>query len=226
MYFVCYYLNFNFNSIRQTIAISFFLLGYEHLVNKKWVKYYIYCLCAFMFHASAIICFIFPLFYLIKFKLKWFLVFIFSLLLVSVFAITRGGADILSNLLLNNTELMGMFVDNAEQLTELYFGEDANEYGVLNIFGIISMFMHTTPIVLVLIGAGKKTITLPEIGAPLILFFMILHLLDFIVPVIFMRFLMYLDIVYICALSDFVIDFPKKYIGRKTYFTKQSRIYK
>lgn len=210
LYCICSYLNFNFNVLRQTVALAFFLIGYDSLVEKKWVKYYLCCICAFMFHSTAIICFIFPFLYLIKVNKKWLIGYVTSILLLAILAVRNGGADFISDLFFQNAETLSLFADNAEKLTEIYFGNDAQEYGELNLFGIIAMLIYVSPVMLTLYGGIRRTIVLPHIGMSLMLFYALLFFLDFVVPVIFMRFLMYFDIIYFCAFADLVIELPKK----------------
>ena len=219
LYYVCSYLNWNFNSLRQTVAIAFFLLGYDYLVDKKWIKYYTCCFGAFMFHSTAAVCFLFPFFYLIRINTKWLIVSMSLVVVVAFFAIRMGGADFVSDLVLQNAELASLIADNADQLAETYFGDNAKEYGKLNLFGLAAMLIYSMPIILVIIGASRKTINLPHISNSLLLFYLILYFMDFVIPVVFMRFLMYLDVVYFCALSEFVMEFPKKLIFPRNIVT-------
>jgi hypothetical protein len=43
------------SAIRQFIALSFFLLGYKHIRDKKFLKFLVYIVIASLFHPSAII---------------------------------------------------------------------------------------------------------------------------------------------------------------------------
>ncbi|PZX50266.1 EpsG-like putative glucosyltransferase [Algoriphagus ratkowskyi] len=72
LYFVCFYGYFNFEIMREALAISIFLLSIEYLQNNKLRIYFIYCIIALMFHYSAIILFFFP--YLLKNKLSYILI--------------------------------------------------------------------------------------------------------------------------------------------------------
>lgn len=66
IYFVAIYFNYNFEILRESIAITFFLLSYKYFVNRLWVKYFSCFLCAFMFHESSLIMLIIPLFVLVN----------------------------------------------------------------------------------------------------------------------------------------------------------------
>lgn len=62
IYYVFLYLYFNMEIMRESLAICTFLLAYPYFLDKKWLKYYVIALIAFLFHPSAIIIFIFPIF--------------------------------------------------------------------------------------------------------------------------------------------------------------------
>jgi hypothetical protein len=61
-YFIFYYLYFNMEILRETLAICVFLLSLKYFFSNKWLKYYIFCFIALMFHLSAILLFFLPLF--------------------------------------------------------------------------------------------------------------------------------------------------------------------
>lgn len=63
-YFLFYYYFFNCEVLRESLAVSAFLLGWKYLVSAKWVKYYICAAIAFSFHYSAAITFLLPIFFL------------------------------------------------------------------------------------------------------------------------------------------------------------------
>ena len=59
-YILCFYMRLNCEIMRESLAISFFLLGYRFLVGKSYLKYYIFAILAFLCHVSAIFLFILP----------------------------------------------------------------------------------------------------------------------------------------------------------------------
>lgn len=65
LYYVFLYLNFMCEVMRESCAVSMFLIGYKYFVKEKWLKYYLMCTAAFLFHSSAILLFLIPF-------LKWF----------------------------------------------------------------------------------------------------------------------------------------------------------
>ena len=61
LFALCYCWYFCTEILRESISICFFLLVFDALMKRKWIQYFIGCFCAFMFHFSAGILFLFPL---------------------------------------------------------------------------------------------------------------------------------------------------------------------
>ncbi len=61
LYFILYYLNYNTEVLRATLAVCCFLLAYDFLKKKKYFNYYLLCTIGVGFHIEAIITFIFPI---------------------------------------------------------------------------------------------------------------------------------------------------------------------
>mgnify|MGYP001045525604 FL=1 len=56
------FVEFNFELMRETVAVSLFLLwAFEYYLKKKWIKYYLVVLCAYQIHPSAMMMFVMPL---------------------------------------------------------------------------------------------------------------------------------------------------------------------
>lgn len=66
VFFVLLYFNLNFQILRQTLAMGFFLYSIQYYESKKWLKYFCVNLLAISFHESALISFVFPFMKLIK----------------------------------------------------------------------------------------------------------------------------------------------------------------
>lgn len=60
-YFIFQYFNYNFEILRESCAISIFLISWPYFVKKKWWSYYICCAIAILFHPSALITLFVPL---------------------------------------------------------------------------------------------------------------------------------------------------------------------
>ena len=54
LYAVAQYFNYNFEILRESCAISIFLLSWPFFINGDWLKYYLCSLIAILFHPSAI----------------------------------------------------------------------------------------------------------------------------------------------------------------------------
>lgn len=68
LYYMLYYVTLNMEILRESVAISLLLLGTNFLIEKKYTKYYILAIIAFLFHQSGIILFIIP--FLLKIKMS------------------------------------------------------------------------------------------------------------------------------------------------------------
>ncbi len=66
IYFLLAYLVFNFEIMRESLAVAISLFAVLNLEKKKWTHFLILSLIAFQIHVSAIIILIFPLIYNIK----------------------------------------------------------------------------------------------------------------------------------------------------------------
>lgn len=123
LYFLFFYLYFNMEIMRESLAVCVFLLGYPYLKEKKWLKFYVCAFVAFLFHSSAIILFIFPLFYNLKFKP------LLVVLLVLLFTITTLLPDAIKTVL-------GVFIfnDRLESHFETYSTIKVNSNGALVLF--------------------------------------------------------------------------------------------
>jgi hypothetical protein len=83
VYISNFFILHEFTQIRVGVASAFILLSYKYLINKKYYKYIIFILVAFIFHYTAIL-FLPILFLNIKSinKSNWFLILFFSFILV------------------------------------------------------------------------------------------------------------------------------------------------
>lgn len=92
-YYILYFFYFNMEILRESLAVVFFLLSLPSFLKKNWFRYYLFALISLSFHNSALITFIFPLFYS-KIRVKYqILIFILS---IFVFGFLSSGDIILS----------------------------------------------------------------------------------------------------------------------------------
>ncbi|MEE9362038.1 MAG: EpsG family protein [Cellulophaga sp.] len=76
LYYIGYYPYFNFEILRESIAISIFLFSIKFIISKNWYLYFSLSFIAFLFHFSAIILFFIPT--ILKLNLKpWSFILIF-----------------------------------------------------------------------------------------------------------------------------------------------------
>ena len=68
LFFVYLFPQVNFNVLRESFAIGFFLLSVPHIINRNWIKFSIYIFCAFMFHSGALLLLFCPLLFYIDFN--------------------------------------------------------------------------------------------------------------------------------------------------------------
>lgn len=124
LYFLFSYLYFNTEIMRESIAVSFFLIAFPYFERKLWLKYYLIIIIAFLFHTSAVILFFFPLLSVVKFNLR-------------NFTITTCFLVFIIFILVNNPSLMELllFTDTIETKFNVY-----SEYA-LNINGKIFVFL-------------------------------------------------------------------------------------
>ena len=68
LFMFIYYMIFFQESLsiaRQSIALSFSMLAFTFFLEKKYIKYVVFTLCAFLFHQTALVALSFPVFYYI-----------------------------------------------------------------------------------------------------------------------------------------------------------------
>lgn len=63
LYYIYAYFKFNFEILREALAICMIALSIGYCIKKSWLKFYVYVTIAFLFHDSAIIMFFVPFFY-------------------------------------------------------------------------------------------------------------------------------------------------------------------
>lgn len=101
-YFVLLYFDLNFQLLRQVLAIAFFLYSIRFFKTNKWLKYYLICAIAVLFHESAIITFVFPLMRLIRYNRKTLFV-----LIALVFVLLFEGGQLFNSVLFSLPEMFG-----------------------------------------------------------------------------------------------------------------------
>jgi len=86
LYFCTVYIGLNFETLREGFAVALCLLAYEQLTKKKYIFSFMFWICAFEFHVSAIISLLYPLLKNISYsKAKWNVTLIVASVLLLVF---------------------------------------------------------------------------------------------------------------------------------------------
>ena len=93
----------NFEFMRETMAVSFFLYAFKYYSKNKWISYYMFVFIAFMFHVSVSLFFLFPLVKLIKLNKKRFLMILGMIFFIVVFFGKRFVSQILEFLIFEDS---------------------------------------------------------------------------------------------------------------------------
>ena len=213
-YAVILYLSLNFNALRQSIAVGFFLIGYDYLLNKQLSKYFLFAFFSYMFHSSGIICFMIPLLNYVRFTKRFLLIF-GALLIVVTFYVLQS--EVLQSLI-NAFIISGYGGDSitAVAADHMKFADD--RVGALNFFGILMVIFNICVVLSVIlfnIRKGKEISTL----IPMITVYTVFYTVSFAIPIIFERFLYFFFPFYICAIANTVVEFPKIFKGMRLFLT-------
>lgn len=190
LYYLLYYLYFNTEIMRESLAVVCFLMGFRFLIERKYIYYYLLSVVAFMFHASAVFLLILPFVYPLLAKLKGFksYIILFGVALVSSFYITK----ILE--LLNNTFFAGnAFLEDKSKMVAQSTG--------LNIFGTIVQLLSLLPLFFIInVYKNKKESSK---------FILLMYLLVNIIGMIFLplnRLSNYFSILFLCVFTNVITD--------------------
>lgn len=120
IYSLFFYFYFNFEILRESIAVAIFVLIYPFYLNKKWKKYYLFVIVAIMFHFSASILLVFPLFRNAEFNSKG----VFWLFVMAIFFFVMS-------LIFPIQLIFALLGDNALNKFDYYSNVIMNFYGTL-----------------------------------------------------------------------------------------------
>ena len=84
LYFCSLYYDLNFETLRQALALSFFLLGYKYLMENKYLKYYIFVILSILFHKVALLTLFFPFIKTLKVNVCTVVSLIFSFFFIEI----------------------------------------------------------------------------------------------------------------------------------------------
>lgn len=136
LYFLILYFPLNMEVMRESLAVSMFLLAWPMFKQGKWLWYYAFCLVALGFHLSAIITFIFPLFWFPWLRQFFILGKRTVLILVILFA---GGIAIASQFF----DMLGLLSESDAFADRVQNYKDSKLGGMaLNINGMLGYFFR------------------------------------------------------------------------------------
>lgn len=184
LYFLYFYGNLNFEILRESLAISMFLISIKYYKQSKWFQYYIFITIAFFFHYSAIILFFLPLLKKINLKL-------YHLLLIFIV-----GAS-LNTLFMQNLSIFvgfGGFTDTIDGYEEYNY----------TIYGLISLLLLYILLPWVIKKINIKTQGASQDLYPLLNAYLFIGALTSLFY-IFFRFLNYLTPVLIILIADSLV---------------------
>lgn len=208
LFFVYLFPHVNFNVLRESFAIGFFLLSIPHILNRNWIKYYIYIFCAFMFHSGAALLFICPLFFYINLNSVKKVVGIAAV--VFILSLIVASSD-LTNTYLNLVQSTGS-AGLIEQ-SEFYLLKDRYTLtGVSNISKSLLFFMIE---ILPLYYVAKKGREEDKRLIPLAFLYIIVSLISNFVPIMY-RYKDYTYLLFFLVLSLFLVDFSKKHLLKQS----------
>lgn len=200
LFYLIWYPYFNTEIMRESLAVCCFLFGMKYLQSQRYLKYYLWCTVAFLFHASAVFLFVLPIIYPLLNKFNgikaYVIVFTFSIV------ISRYVSNILD--LLNST----LFAGNSllEQKSE-----EVTMSSGLNVFGIIAKVLSLMPVIWNVYV--KRHENQRECK-----FILLMYLLVSIIGMIYLplvRLGNYFSILFICIFADTIAS--KKYLHRNQF---------
>lgn len=200
-YLVYLYVELNFEVMRESFSIGFFILAIEAFRKNKWVLYYLFVVFAFLFHLSAFFLLLLPLIKLIPInKVSIWLAFVFFIMLL--FCLPMLGT-VLKNF---------VFLGTIGEKTTSYFNQERYQLVVSGAFLLKSLFLITVTYCATIAYNYKHN----NIETWLIRFLLVYFLFDILnrsIP-IFYRLNNYLLIFYIVALTEFIVSFSHSYFFR------------
>ncbi len=186
-YFIFLYPYFNFEILRESIAIVIFLFAFPLIQEKKYLKYYLLNVLSFLFHPSALFLFIVPiLYFLFKSNINFLKLFFVGIIIILF-------SSIIVTTLIDRLPLNMFILAKLEGYTSLE----------ININGIILGLFNLLPVIGILCLLKKIPINNPNINAIMSIYF-ILALLSFIVEGSY-RLLNYFNIFFYMILTDYII---------------------
>lgn len=185
-YFFFLYIPFNFEVLRESLAVSCFLYATKYFLEKKYLKYYLFTGIAFSLHISAFILFLFPLSKLfLNNKLKLYV--ILSVCLVSLLFISQT----------QQLFYYLIFIPSIANKAFTYFSSETHGASRFSISNLIN-YVFNIVIPIILLAKAQNTDKRIYKFAPQIIVYVIIYCMSMHISILF-RFNNYFNIFYIFA---------------------------
>ena len=206
-YYILYYLLFNFEIMREALAVSVFLLGFRFWEQRRWFLYYIVAFICFNIHVSAIILFILPFFRNVHISIRTFIL---------VLIICGISAKLLLNLFLNLIDiylpLSSGLEGNVMKYSNMIFKKESYNLNYYLLVWSESLFI---PLIILTINSFKSKV---KIEYPILIYLILIFAVLASLSDILFRFGNYLIIFYLIFLSDFFIYSVRRFLNLRIVF--------
>ena len=194
IYGLFFFMNYNTEVLRASLAVSVFLISYNYLVQKKWIKYFICCFIALGFHLQSILLFIFPVCH--YFEKSSFI----RTLVIAFFTVS-------AILLLDFVPVVGDTMQLMEDMSSLFESYASADVPEKNILGILSTSINVACWIVFLYLMGERK----DINRFFIFMIVVCGIASWKYRVIFDRSLVF---VYPMVITSFV-----KYFNKRNFLT-------
>jgi hypothetical protein len=199
-YYLLYYLLFNFELMREGLAVAVFLFGFRYWEQKKWLRFMFVAVICFNIHVSSIVLFVLPFLRNIKIKFSTFLI---ILLLFGI------ASKILFTIFLNSIDL-SYSISTGLKENVLNYAKNIlmKEHYNLNYYLVVWSTSLFIPLGLLVYNHFKLNIT---IDYPILIYLMLLFAVLASLSSILFRFGNYFIVFYLIFLSDFFVRTLKQF---------------
>jgi hypothetical protein len=186
VYIILAWLYFSTEIMRESASISLFLLNFENLKKKRWVRFYLFSVFSIVFHYSAVIIWLFPLVERLKKVNVWYIVVLLGFLAITPLIESLNGLFVLATV----NKRISQYVESAE---------------ILNMNWRIASFIKSGVVPIIILFLLSRS-HLTDKFKP----FLMLHLLfcagAFSIPIIFSRFTNYTCLFVIVIVANILVS--------------------
>lgn len=194
LYLLNQMLNFNTEILRAVLAICVFLVAYEQLVGRHYLKYYLLVVVAILFHDQAFLLIFVPLFYPLLHKP------LSPIVQVCLF---------ITGILLTMPQVMNLYVSFLPGKRGETFAEGYGSYQIASILGYIHVLVN---ICLLNIVIRSNAVLSNRRILPVLNLFLCCTIIGFGMPVFTTRVRQFFSVYYLCALSTFILYYKHRVI--------------